>query len=720
MLDMASIPENYRRLEGSERHPAPGARFIRRVDPGETLSVTIGVRRRPDAAPLPDQDHWASKRVADREYVAREEFASRHGAAPEDLDRVASFARSKGLTVIDSNAARRTVTVSGTATQMEQAFGVELGHYQSESESYRGREGHIYVPTEIADIVQGVWGLDNRQVSKPRTTITGTSSLTPVQVAQLYGFPSPGKATGQTIGILEFGGGYAVSDIQAFLTGLGLTTPALTDVSIGGATNSVAGSASNVSASDIEVVLDIDVAAAVAQEASIAVYFAQNTEQGWIDCVGACVHPSSGQPTPSVLSISWAGPENGPQATWTSSGIQSLSATFQEAASLGVTVLAAAGDWGSWGSSKAAGDGNAYVDYPASDPWVTGTGGTTISNVSSSTFTENTWNDGAGGTTGGGVSAIFPQPAWQANANVPVSANASGGKGRGVPDIAGNASGLSGYVLTLYGQQMTNATGGTSAVAPLYAALVAIVNSNIGTPVGYLNPLLYSLAGSRVFRDVADGANNQWSGVSPASPGYTSAAGWDACTGWGSVNGVALLNALNPDPIANAIWLLAVLATPNPLPNPALPPTAWVGSTAPSSGATPTQPLYGVIQSFLGAIFTASTDVQAASNDIKSALADVAKVLGAIATNIPTTGTVLTDFNNAMTALQNSISLAQSLAPSSATAVLTSASGLFQRLQAQLTAIANTGTAGTINQVIAELAQLSQLITAIADLFPPS
>jgi hypothetical protein len=186
------------------------------------------------------------------------------------------------------------------------------------------------------------------------------------------------------------------------------------------------------------------------------------------------------------------------------------------------------------------------------------------------------------------------------------------------------------------------------------------------------------------------------------------------------VNGVALLNALNPDPIANAIWLLAVLATPNPLPNPALPPTAWVGSTAPSSGATPTQPLYGVIQSFLGAIFTASTDMQAASNDIKSALADVAKVLGAIATNIPTTGTVLTDFNNAMTALQNSISLAQSLAPSSATAVLTSASGLFQRLQAQLTAIANTGTAGTINQVIAELAQLSQLITAIADLFPPS
>lgn len=207
---------------------------------------------------------------------------------------------------------------------------------------------------------------------------------------------------------------------------------------------------------------------------------------------------------------------------------------FYDATLVGVTVFAATGDWG---SSSGFTDGKALVWYPPSDPYVTACGGTTISNVSGSSFTETTWAD-----TGGGISDVFPLPSWQQGIGVPPSAN-DNHTGRGIPDVAGNADPASGYLITLNGEQ--SAIGGTSAVSPLYAGLIALINSVRTRPVGYLNPKLYSygkIPALKVFRDINDGVSN----ASNGAPGYKSGPGWDACTGWGSIDGDALLRALGP------------------------------------------------------------------------------------------------------------------------------------------------------------------------------
>lgn len=556
-----SVPAGYRRLEGSERKARKGARRLGPADPKEPLLVSVYVRRRPDAPPLPDQAHWAVTPPGRRTFLTREEFAQRYGASPDDLKIVADFAQSHGLKVVETGTARRLVQLSGTVEQVTKAFAVRLDRYEWGKETYRGREGHIYIPAELADVVEGVFGLDNRPVvhhrvrgavELPAAGPAGASPLSPPQVAQLYNFPS-GSATGQTIGILEFGGGYAVADIQSFYTGLGLTAPVLTDVGVDTATNTPAGSLTNftIQDPDVEVALDIDVAGSVAPGAKIAVYFAPNSEQGFADAITTAVNDTTN--APSVISISWAGSEDG----WSSGGRNKISTALQDAASMGLTVVVSSGDDG---SDCGVGDGNAHVEYPASDPWATGCGGTYISNVSGSNFTQGTWNDA--GATGGGVSDVFPVPAWQAGANVPKSANQGGGTGRGVPDVAGNASPYSGYTPWLYGKQTTSlkitsgagagntygTVGGTSAVAPLYAGLIAILNAKLGQSVGYLNPTLYALAEdpstSGVFEDINDGTNNEWASEAQATPSYASGAGWDACTGWGVIDGGALLAQL--------------------------------------------------------------------------------------------------------------------------------------------------------------------------------
>lgn len=535
-------PQGYRRLEGTERQPARGARLIGPADPNETLSVTIRVRRRADAPPLPDEEHWAATPAERRTYISRRDFAKSYGAAQADLDRVAQFARSKGLMVTESNEARRTVVVSGTVKQMSDAFAVELGHYETPTETYRGRVGHVNMPADVADIVEGVFGLDNRRMAYrnaggSRITIT---TLTPLDVARFYNFPpSPPNISNQTIGILELGGGYTIddqgkpTDINSFFQNLGLPLPSVTAVSVDGAKNTVQGSDRNVSNSDIEVALDIDVAGCIASGAPIAVYFAPGSEQGWVDSITTAIHPGAGQPAPSVLSISWAAPEN----SWTTAAINAMSSSFREAAAMGVTLLVASGDSGTDCNVK---DGNAHVYYPPSDPWMTACGGTTIGNVMGTSFAEVAWND-----TGGGISAVFPLPSWQENVGVPPSINDGRTTGRGVPDIAGYANG---YTIDLYGAAFPGIAG-TSETAPLYAGLVARINATLGFNVGYLNPILYALGKTNVFRDIADGGSNAFTftrpdGTTGTSPGYTAGSGWDACTGWGRIDGNALLTAL--------------------------------------------------------------------------------------------------------------------------------------------------------------------------------
>jgi kumamolisin len=165
------------------------------------------------------------------------------------------------------------------------------------------------------------------------------------------------------------------------------------------------------------------------------------------------------------------------------------------------------------------------------------------------------WNDlPNNGATGGGVSATFPLPTWQANANVPSSVNPGNFVGRGVPDVAGDADPFTGYQIDVDGSDIV--VGGTSAVAPLWAGLIAGFNSSLKTSVGYLNPTLYQTVAvaAGTFHDITSGNND----------GYSAGPGWDACSGWGSPNGAAILQSLAGTPTSTP----PTGTTPAPQPSP--------------------------------------------------------------------------------------------------------------------------------------------------------
>jgi kumamolisin len=276
------------------------------------------------------------------------------------------------------------------------------------------------------------------------------------------------------------------------------------------------------------VMLDIEVAGAVAPDAKIVVYFAPNTDAGFLDAIHQAVMGKRNKP--SVISISWGGPES----TWTSQSLKSYNEALQSAAAAGVTVCVACGDNG---SSDGVTDGKAHVDFPASSPYALACGGTHLVGSGGSITDEEVWNDlPDNGATGGGVSDTFPLPSWQNAAKVPPSVNPGNRKGRGLPDLAGDADPLTGYQVEVDGSNAV--VGGTSAVAPLLAGLIALFNQALSSPVGYVNPDLYKkLAISPgAFRDVTRGNNGA----------YQARPGWDACTGWGSPVGAAILRALTP------------------------------------------------------------------------------------------------------------------------------------------------------------------------------
>lgn len=588
---MPEIPAGYRQLAGSERRVRKGATRVGPSDPAETVLVSLYVRRQPGAPPLPTLDSYTAKNLGQRVNLSRSEFAERYGASPADLQVVADFAKAASLTVVETDPARRLVQVSGSVAQVSKAFGVDLANYRSAQETYRGREGAIQLPDAVAGVVEGVFGLDNRRMARRMGGVGTTPApvpVTPPQLAQAYNFPSPAQgATGQAIALLEFSGpkainptcGFVQSDIDGYIKSLNGSTGTLKSTNVVVVT--MMGSNGNVPGgeNDLEVALDIEMVVSVAQNAKVIAYFAPMTEAGWVDAVSAIVHDTLNKPT--ILSISWGWPELEADALateawpfeWTQQAFTQMTQAFQSAAAIGMTVLVASGDHGTDCGQQ---DGMAHVLYPGSDPGVVSCGGTVVNSLSP--LVEDTWNNfnganGSGGATGGGISYLSPVPSFQANANVPPSVNPDHHQGRGVPDVAGNASPSSGYVLLLQGQS-TAPVGGTSAVAPLYAALVALVNASLGTNVGYLNPTLYNLGTGSVFRDINDGVGN----AVPPAPGYHSGSGWDACTGWGSINGAALLAALKaqfaPDPCQTIIQRLdAELHAP--LGVPAASVTAW-------------------------------------------------------------------------------------------------------------------------------------------------
>lgn len=557
-------------VPGSARTALPGAKVVGDVDPQERIAVTVRVRPRVASVRRVSAAEIGAQLPRERQYLSREEFAATRGADPEDLAKIETFAHQHGLSVVQSSIPRCSVVLSGTVAALSKAFGVKLKHHKSGDITYRGRTGPVYVPRELRAIVEGVFGLDNRPAAKPhyrlldggqhraapahmargaqktgRKTKGGVTaknapdgSFSPPEVARLYNFPIGLDGKGQCIALIELntprdprfptknvGAGYTMADLNSFFSKLGIPTPNITAVSVDGGANLPGLNPG----ADGEVLLDIEVAGAVAPGARVAVYFAPNTDQGFLDAITTAIHDNVRKP--SVISISWGGPEN----AWTDQSARAFDQAFQDAAAVGVTVCCASGDNG---SDDGVGDGRAHADFPASSPHALGCGGTALRGNGTTISEEVVWNEGPqGGAGGGGISNLFPRPTYQAKAKIPKSL--SGKRGRGVPDIAGDADPATGYRVVVGGKQIP--IGGTSAVAPLWAGLLALINQKLGQPVGFLNPLLYGpLAAPGVFHDIVSGNNDMNGNLG----GYKARKGWDACTGLGTPDGTKILQGL--------------------------------------------------------------------------------------------------------------------------------------------------------------------------------
>ena len=509
-------------LPGSDRTLPPACEQIGDADGSSMVDVTVVLRRKGNQ-PLVVSPAMLPK------VSSREEFAQKLGADPADAQAVEQFAHHNHLTVVATSLEKRRVVLRSNVKNLSKAFGVKLMICRNSQtgDTFRGRTGPLTIPEELKDIVVAVLGLDNRQAAYAhflvRSAAAGTAgTFTAADLASLYNFPQGVDGTGQTIGIIELGGGYTTSDLQTYFQALGLAVPSVTAISVDG------GATTPGTDADGEVELDIEVSGTIAPGANIAVYFAPNTDQGFIDAITDAVHDTTRKP--SVISISWGGPED----SWTAQSRTAMDAALQDAATLGVSVTIAAGDNG---STDGAGDGQLHVDFPCSSPFALACGGTTLVASNGKITSETVWNETSAneGAGGGGVSNEFALPTYQATAGVPANPETKF-VGRGVPDVSGNADPVTGYQVVVDGDKII--VGGTSAVAPLWAGLIALLNQSLGAPVGFLNPTIYGL-GEGPFRDITTG-NNDDSGLGF----YSAKAGWDPCTGLGSPNGTALLDAL--------------------------------------------------------------------------------------------------------------------------------------------------------------------------------
>ncbi|BAN24982.1 S53 family peptidase [Caballeronia insecticola] len=516
-------------VSGSDKIHPEGTTCIGACDPGEQIEVVVMLRRK-DEAGFKQMMAKIDAGNAPAQSVSREEFDQRFGASDADVQKVEAFAKQYGLTVVRANAEMRSVVLKGSIEAFQKAFDVKLERFQHHNiGEYRGPTGPVNVPDDMHDAITAVLGLDSKPQARPHFRFrppfkpargAAPASFTPVDLARLYDFPD-GDGAGQCIAIIELGGGYRDTDLSAYFKKLGVKAPKVVAVGVDNAKNAPTG---NPNGPDGEVTLDIEIAGAIAPGARIAVYFAPNSDAGFVDAVNRALHDATNKP--SVISISWGGPES----MWSPQSVGALNDVLQSAAALGVTVCAASGDSG---SSDGVGDGTDHVDFPASSPYVLGCGGTSLSASGTGIAQEVVWNDGEqGGAGGGGVSGTFALPVWQKGLSITRNGKHVALAKRGVPDVAGDASPQTGYEVLIDGEDTV--VGGTSAVAPLWAALIARINALNNAPSGFVNPKLYKAKAA--FRDITQGNNGT----------FFAAAGWDACTGMGSPDGAKIAAALKP------------------------------------------------------------------------------------------------------------------------------------------------------------------------------
>jgi kumamolisin len=510
-------------LPGSFRAEPLGAKYVGELDDGAVVSITVHLKNPASVVNAPGSaaDFAELAKPITRQGLVNaraEEYAPAVAAFRE-------FATRHGLTLGDVDPTRRCLRLLGSAAQMADVFGTRLRLYDDGRRRFHGRSGVLHIPEEIAPWTRAVLGLDCRpQVKRRLRNLAGAAAgpgMWPSEIAGLYGVPSGGSAAGQCVGVIALGGGYLETDLVAAADGANRPHPVVIDVPVDGVTNNFNGG----DASDEELALDLQVVSAIAPGARIAVYFTANNIQNLAAALHQAVLDNVNRP--QVISVSWGSAEE----FWTDPAREAMHAALADAVRLKVTVVVAAGDFLATGGLM---DGQAHVFFPASSPYVLSCGGTApaLDPAGSAIVGEVVWNDGDVGT-GGGISDSFPVPDYQAHLALPPSVNDNAVR-RGLPDVAGAAARNPGYRIVLNGAQI--AKDGTSAAAPLWAALIALANAQRGTPVGLINPFLYANPG--LCRPIIQG-DNRTQGI-----GYNAGTGWNACTGLGVPKGADIVAAL--------------------------------------------------------------------------------------------------------------------------------------------------------------------------------
>jgi kumamolisin len=527
-------------LPGSNRPSATGAQRVGTADPGEEVEVTVTLR----GPELPSAGDVTGPPLD------RDALTAAYGADPGDAAKVKEELEKLGLQVYDVSLAGRSMHARGTVAQLDAAFGVSLGEYVSASQGrFRGREGTITIPAPLDGIVTGVFGLDDRQVARRNATPTLTQlppALTPADLEARYHFP-PGDGAGQAIAIAEFSGAYFPSDLQAFCQKYDRPVPSVTPVSAGFPlltldqyVHLTPDERKDIIGASGEVMMDVQIIASLCPAAQITIYFAPNSQKGWIDLINAA---TAATPLPVALSVSWGLAEDLPD--FSRAAVQEVNLRLQAASMLGLTICASSGDDGVGDRVL---DHKAHVNFPATSPFVLSVGGTMLAGMPAEEVTW--WNAPGdrsvknGGSTGGGVSTVFDRPAWQ-TVTVP-SLNEGGIDGRVVPDVSALA-GSPFYDLIFLGHDSPN--GGTSASTPLWAALLARMQPGLA-PANrrrFFTPLLYGNGpdsqpvGQAGCTDITTGDNR-----STGMPnGYRAGPGYDAVTGWGTPIGTKLQQLLS-------------------------------------------------------------------------------------------------------------------------------------------------------------------------------
>jgi hypothetical protein len=554
---------------------------------GHTATLPAGARLAGALAPFTRLHLTIALKPRDpvyRSYLKPRQFAERFGASHSTLDAVRASLRRHGLRPGAVSVDQLSIRVEASTSAIERAFSLSVIRL-----ALPGRRTAVAATAApsfdsgVAGSIQAVFGLSSLSKPQPlfrravraavrsrlarpdvvtggpqpcsaaRSAAPGQSAYTADQIAFAYGLPGLYRAgdtgAGVTVAVYELEPNDP-NDIATFQSCYG-THASVTDVHVDGGAGSGPGSG--------EAALDIENVIGIAPAARLLVYQGPNSDTGsaFYDTYAAIVNQDLAQ----VVTTSWGQCEPAVDP----SGAGAENTLFQQAAVQGQTIVSASGDEGSEDCNGNGGvpDGSLQVEDPASQPFVTGVGGTTL--VVGPPRAESIWNNPTGsGAGGGGVSSFWAMPANQRDAPAALRVVQAGSSGapcgqrtglcRQVPDVSADADPSTGYLIYWNGSDSVptqpvgwQGIGGTSGAAPTWAAVIALADASpgcAGSPIGFANPALYRAAASADgtdFNDVSLG-NNDFTGTSGGR--YAAGAGYDMASGLGTPNGTALARTL--------------------------------------------------------------------------------------------------------------------------------------------------------------------------------